>query len=326
MLEDFANLSMPWHTEQWRQISAYHSNPPHALLLMGTSGLGKSKFAHKLAQMILCPDGLNHTEQPCSSCRLIESDTNPDLLVVSSSSSNQILIENIHEVRDFLQMTSHLGKGKVVVISDADKMNSASANALLKVLEEPPAGKYLILTSSTRSGLLPTILSRCVKIKFLPPPLASIEKWLRQELQKKQELKNPATNDVDLVAELLQDKLLLELNGFSPLTILSMLQNGKAQLLRRLNNELDNSPNFTASKFTAYKELELIEILDLLVWRTDKQITEHFNQSSHTDAKALFALRSLLLSRRSMLLRKLNLNRELLLEEFSLAMPHISTS
>ncbi len=330
MNKNFSTTSFPWHADQWRQIESYKDKLPHALLLTGTTGLGKSAFANKLAQRTLCPDGLNHQSRSCSSCRLIESGTNPDLLIVdSSSASKQILIEDIHEVRSFLQMTSHLGKGKVVVIHDADKMNSSAANALLKVLEEPPVGKYLILTSSATSMILPTILSRCVKIKFTPPSLPSIEQWFKQELSQLN-TKNPNKDGKDLkdsnsgaLDKLLQDDLLLSINNSSPLSILNMLQNGKAELLHRLNDDLNDQTNFNSTKFPAYKDLDLMEIMDLLLWRTEKQILSKFNQKQVDETKPLFALRSLLLARRSMLMRKLNINRELLLEECLLAIPQI---
>ncbi len=306
--------TISWHAEQWRQIDSYKGNPPHALLLMGSAGLGKQQFAYKLAQKILCPSSLQHLDvedgTSCSSCRLIESSTNPDLLIVAAdtAATKQILIEEIHEVRSFLQTTSHLGNGKLVIINNADKMNNSSANALLKVLEEPPSGKYLLLTSSSASTLLPTILSRCVKVQFLPPPMPSIKEWL-------------AANYSDADHKLLEDDLLFAINGFSPLAILAMLQNGKAQLLHQLNQDLDHPLSFTSAKLAAYKELDLVEILDLILWRTEKQIMRVFYDTPQGETKPLFSLRSLLLARRSMLLRKLNLNRDLLLEECLLLMP-----
>lgn len=317
------NSPMPWHEQQWQQVDSYKDKLPHALLLTGIAGLGKRQFSHKLAQQVLCRDNLRHTDTNCVSCRLIESGTNPDLLIIDPAVGKQILIEEIHEVRNFLQMTSHLGKNKVVVINAADQMNPSSANALLKILEEPPAGKHLILTSSVRSMLLPTILSRCIKINFAVPELDAIQQWLKQEL----------ASQGNTPADLQVDDLLLAVSGFSPVAILDMLQSGKADLLHKFNQELDNPNGLHSAKLSAYKDLELMEILDLLLWRTEKQIS-HFaaddsqdemqDESKPANLSALFALRSLLLDRRSMLLRKLNLNRELLLEECLLSISNVS--
>lgn len=322
------NTPMPWHENQWQQINSYKDKLPHALLLTGIAGLGKRQFSHKLAQQILCRDRLNHANA-CSSCRLIESSTNPDLLIKATAEGKQIVIEDIHEVRNFLQTTSHLGVGKVVVINDADKMNSSSANALLKILEEPPAGKYLILTSSSRSMILPTILSRCIKVNFPVPSLGEIQQWLQQQLAA-----GAANNDAS--NNLHPDDLLLAISGFSPIAILDLLQSGKAKLLRQLNQDLDK--NGTA-KVALYKDLELIEILDLLLWRAEKQISSidiaaavgevtssATSTNNSTKLNSLFALRSLLLEKRSMLLRKLNLNRELLLEECLLSVARVPAS
>jgi DNA polymerase-3 subunit delta' len=103
----------------------------------------------------------------CRSCRKIQSGNHPDIIRVEPSSSF-IKIKQIRDICDTLSLKPYEAKLRIIIISDAQAMNPQAANALLKVLEEPPARTVLILTALQTSDLLPTIVSRCQHIRFSP--------------------------------------------------------------------------------------------------------------------------------------------------------------
>jgi DNA polymerase-3 subunit delta' len=110
------------------------------------------------------------TTQPCgscNSCRKIESNNHPDIIRLKPSGPF-IKIDQIRNLCQTLAMKPYEAAMRVVIISDAQAMNPAAANALLKVLEEPPVRTVLVLIATHTSDLLPTIVSRCQPIRFNP--------------------------------------------------------------------------------------------------------------------------------------------------------------
>lgn len=92
--------------------------------------------------------------------------------------ANDIRISSIRQIKKEIYLTGSTGKKKVFIISECDKMNTQSANSLLKILEEPPRNSVLLLTTSKPNSLLPTIIGRCQKIKFNNLPKESILKYI----------------------------------------------------------------------------------------------------------------------------------------------------
>ncbi len=112
----------------------------------------------------------NDLATPCGECRVcrkIESGTHPDVIHIKPTGS-LIRIAQIRELCRTLAMRPYEAHIRVVVISDAQTMNPEASNALLKLLEEPPDRTVLILTTNQASDLLPTIVSRCQRIRFKP--------------------------------------------------------------------------------------------------------------------------------------------------------------
>ncbi|MEA3428920.1 MAG: DNA polymerase III subunit delta' C-terminal domain-containing protein, partial [Thermodesulfobacteriota bacterium] len=110
----------------------------------------------------------------CKTCMKIRSGNHPDIIHVKPSGA-YIKIAQIRSLRDILAMKPYEARIRVVIISDAQAMNPSAGNALLKVLEEPPARTLLILTSIQSSDLLPTIVSRCQHIRFNPISCKSLK-------------------------------------------------------------------------------------------------------------------------------------------------------
>lgn len=156
----------------------------HAILLYGVRGCGKSELAEALAEAWLCrslgPEGACGTCQPC---RAFARGTNADLLrIVPQPPSNIIRREAIVEsdnpsnddpipIRSHFRVAPLMSRNKVVIITDAHRMNGDASNALLKTLEEPNPQAKLVLTTDSVGGVLPTILSRCLAVACdLPSP------------------------------------------------------------------------------------------------------------------------------------------------------------
>lgn len=160
----------------------------HAYLFAGPPGIGKRLFAIELAKALLCEhpyagkrEVLEGCDQ-CPACIQIEAGTHPDFVFAQRpEEKNEFPVELMREVRERFILKPARGKGKVVVLNDAEDFNEESANAFLKTLEEPPPGSVLILITSNLDRQLPTIISRCQVIRFAPLPLAVVEEMLRTQ-------------------------------------------------------------------------------------------------------------------------------------------------
>ena len=166
--------------ERFRQ-SLQHGRLASSYLFLGPSGVGKRAFALKLAQALLCqtrdPAELDPCGE-CESCRLAVAQNHPDLDIVQLPEGKRRLpVELFLGDRDHrnqeglchnISLRPMLGRRRVAVIDDADHFTTESSNCLLKTLEEPPMGAVLILLATSRSRLLPTILSRTQAVRFEP--------------------------------------------------------------------------------------------------------------------------------------------------------------
>lgn len=142
---------------------------PHAMIIEGESGSGKSVLARFLASALLCSE----TEVPCNNCRacaLVKAGTHPDLFLTElEDKKKNISVEQIRKLRNEAYIRPVMSDRKVFIIESADTMNSQSQNAILKILEEPPGQTVFILNVRSRAALLPTIISRCVTYSLCDP-------------------------------------------------------------------------------------------------------------------------------------------------------------
>lgn len=141
----------------------------HAYLFIGPSGVGKKMFANEFAKALLCehpPSSLAACDR-CPACKQFDVRSHPDFFSAGKEEDRmELVIETVREFADNLGMKAVRGNRKIGVLDDADFINVASANSLLKTLEEPPPGTILILLATTEESQLPTILSRCQKVRF----------------------------------------------------------------------------------------------------------------------------------------------------------------
>jgi DNA polymerase-3 subunit delta' len=196
-------MTAPWVRSQLRHLLAQRG---HAWLLHGPSGLGQYRLALALAQAWLCdrptPEGACGQ---CDSCHQVDVRAHTDLAVLMPETamlelgwplgekaqadlddkkrkpSREIRVDAMRDALEFAQRTSGRGRGKVVLVYPAERMNQVTANALLKTLEEPPGDVRFVLATEAAHQLLPTIRSRCQGHALAWPTPEGAVAWLQEE-------------------------------------------------------------------------------------------------------------------------------------------------
>jgi DNA polymerase-3 subunit delta' len=191
----------PWNEPLFESLRRRTERLPHALLIHGARGIGKLALAEHAARFLLC-EAADSARKPCGACegcRWFLSGSHPDFRRVEpevltrlpqveaeegdapakkGKPSTEIKVEQVRELAGFLNVRSHRGRLRVALVQPAEDLNPSAANALLKGLEEPPAGAVFLLVSHRPVRLLPTIRSRCVALPVPIPPGAAAMKWL----------------------------------------------------------------------------------------------------------------------------------------------------
>lgn len=157
---------------------------PHALLFYGMGGIGKKMLALHFAKTFLCKSSAKKPCGICESCRLMDIENNsfahPDFyLLTAEEAGKDIKIEQVKEMAKQAAFAPVLSEHKVCIIDDAGQMTAEAANSLLKLLEEPPPGWLFILITQQAERLLPTVLSRVVRLRFESPDSSAVRQILK---------------------------------------------------------------------------------------------------------------------------------------------------
>lgn len=166
-------------------------NIPSALLLLGPDGIGKTLAAREFAKTLIC-------RQPrqaeacgsCAECRAVAQNLHPDVKLVNaayqaslreeeSAKQKTLRVETIRRLRQDMELQPLVGHWKVAIIDSAHTLEIEAANALLKILEEPPPQTLWILTACRKERLPKTVVSRCFSVPFVPLPPEIVRELLR---------------------------------------------------------------------------------------------------------------------------------------------------
>lgn len=270
-----ASSIFPWQESAWRQLQQLHARLPHAILFHGPEGIGKTDFAERFAQSLLCetPVADGHACGRCASCGWFAQYNHPDYRRVrpevlddgdgaegeeagdtgdakktaksARAPSKDIKIDQIRALADFMNISTHRQGMRVIVLYPAEALNTASANALLKTLEEPPPHTMFLLVSNSLDRLLPTILSRCRKFALAMPSQTEALGWLAA-----QEIKDA---DVWLAEQ-----------GGAPLAALALAQTGSRETMDEFLRQLAQPSADGALKIA--DKLQKMPLVDLVAW------------------------------------------------------------
>lgn len=294
---------------------------PHAILMTGPDGTGKSIFAQQYAKKILCDVAsqkkLETACGQCHSCQLFAAATHPDYIYTAPEEAGKIIkIDVIRDLIVKLSTTSNISQRTVAIIDNAEQLNKSAANALLKTLEEPTPNTIVILVCSYPHRLLPTIRSRCLQLSFPTPDKNLAIKYLTE-------------NKVEEAA------LYLQLAHGSPLQALEVAQTELADQRKVVIKNLIKTAR-GQSLSIALKEIDKIPLRALIDWSVDfcddlikvkllpsstalTHIDVHQalqNMASHCRLEKLYAFRDVLIERKKQ--SNIALNPQLLLEDLLL--------
>lgn len=261
----------PWQKNAWQQLQEMRQRLPHAILVHGPEGIGKTDFAERFAQSLLCQSPLagDHPCDKCDACGWVQQYSHPDFRRVrpealdeeesatdeadegdnkkksAKAPSKEIKIAQIRALADFVNISTHRQGLRIVLLYPADALNAMAANSLLKTLEEPPPSTLFLLISNAADRLLPTIISRCRKFAMGMPATPEALDWLREQ----------GVSDADhWLAE----------QGGAPLLALVYAQNGQRELLDEFLQELCRPAADTALK--SAERLQKASVSELVTW------------------------------------------------------------
>ena len=163
--------------------SVHRESLPPSLIFAGPSGVGKRLTAVATAQALNCTAPIITTDSSrghgpagetvdacgrCAACKRISRGVHPDVLIVEPGDSGSIKIEQVRDIVDRAAYRPFEGRRRAVIIDQADSLVPAAQNALLKTLEEPPPSSVFMLITARPDMLLPTVVSRCPRLRFRP--------------------------------------------------------------------------------------------------------------------------------------------------------------
>ena len=187
-----------WQESAWAAWAKARERLPHAILMQSGEGWGELEFALEVAKSLLCENPKRDTGPcgTCQACAWFALGNHPDFRLIVPESlapepeegmeagkkrSDQIRIEQVRELADFLAVGTHRAGLRVILIYPAEAMNANTQNALLKSLEEPPPATVFLLAATQADRLLPTVRSRCLKFSLPPPNAAGALAWLKEQ-------------------------------------------------------------------------------------------------------------------------------------------------
>src|SRR5690554_2866800 len=195
---------LPWQRDTASEWLEHRERFAHAWLIHGMPGIGKQQFALAAAASLLCETPVKGLAcSACQACQWLLAGNHPDIrrirpeavaleedaeysppttstTAAKKAPSREIRIDQLRELNSWFNTATHRGGWRVAVLYPADALNVISANALLKVLEEPPQHTVFLIVADAPDRLLPTLLSRCRRLPLPVPPIQDSLDWLKQ--------------------------------------------------------------------------------------------------------------------------------------------------
>lgn len=171
------------------KVAVKQNKVAHAYIIEGENGSGKKMIASAFSKILQCENRLQQKGQTdacgsCASCIQIEHKNHPDVIWVHHEKPGVISVGEIREqVINTMDIMPYKGPYKIYIIAEAEKMNLAAQNAVLKTIEEPPGYGIILLLTTNRGAFLPTILSRCITLSMKPVEDEIIRKYLIQKFR-----------------------------------------------------------------------------------------------------------------------------------------------
>lgn len=309
----------PWQAPIWQNFyeSVVNQRVPHAILLSGVDGIGVNELAYSMVRYLLCGSPLEDLAcGRCRACQLFAANSHPDLFVLKrEDGADQIKVDQVRACVEFVVKTAFADGPKVVLVEDADSMNTNAANALLKSLEEPQGQTVFILATHRVSAILPTIRSRCRAISLATPASGVAEEWLREQ-------------GLEL------DEALFQQSGGAPVLYKRWLEGDFAALQRKVNDDLLallSSGAGAIQAASAWQNLDLEQNLQMhlhvlesaIKSKLDNEVAEPASSTLQgllckIDSLYLFRLRDKLLLKLAQVRGQANLNTTMLNEELAM--------
>lgn len=327
MVDTQSTVIYPWHAQTWELLSTRFPELGHGLLFYGKKGCAKKEFAERFVAWVLC---LNKQPQQacgeCSSCQWLRSDTHPNYVHITTDEDNKkqnakIKIEKIRELLPFVQQT---GEGwRVVMIEPAEALNTASANALLKTLEEPGEKVVLILLADHYLKLPATIRSRLQHFALDRMTVQDAQAFVQQQIP---EL---ATEQVKLLLNLANDMPLtaIEIEKSVWLQKRALFLSDWLKLVTEKNMPLNYSNKWSKelnfSEFITMFEYLLADIVNLKLNQSLKNDDLDFNAlAEFYSLESLFTLYSDLQQKKLMV--EQNVQTQLVLDELFIQLMNVA--
>lgn len=173
----------PWLNNDKEYLLTLSARLPHAILLNGSKELGVVTLALWFAKSLLCENiGSNGACNQCQNCILFDDESQVDFKhLMLSDEKKSITIEDVRQVIEYITVSTHSNKYKIVLIEDVDTLNISSANALLKILEEAPSYAVFVLTCTNKNRVIPTVLSRCHQYQIKPPKIEQLSSYIAEQ-------------------------------------------------------------------------------------------------------------------------------------------------
>lgn len=249
-------------------------NVSHAYMICGEKNSGKEFIANIFARALQCEKGGTEPCDECHSCKQALSQNHPDIIKVMHEKPNVIGVEDIRrQINGDIITKPYQGPKKIYIMNEAEKMNEAAQNALLKTLEEPPEYGVIILLTTNEEAMLDTILSRCVVLRMKPVADELVEKYLMGEYHIPDY--KAAVCAAFARGNLGKAKLLAASEDFDN------IKNEAVTLLKYIHDMEINEITKAIKKMEEYK-LEINDLLDIFsIWYRDALLFKATNDVNH---------------------------------------------